>query len=183
MIPTLFSTLGNHAMSTFNIYTASIPVFKQILTSLHAILEKAETYAAEKKIEPAALLQFRLFPDMLPFTRQIQIACDFAKGAAARLGGQDVPSWADDESSFSELKARIQKTLAYIDSVPRAQIEQGVDRAITTGSGDRVKNFPNGAVYLSHYAFPHFYFHATTAYDILRHNGLEIGKKDFIGSY
>src|ERR1700744_649320 len=110
-------------MSTFNTYSASIPVFKQILTSLHAILEKAEAHAADKKIEPSALLQYRLFPDMLPFTRQIQIACDFAKGAAARLGGQDVPSWADDETSFSDLKARIQKTLAYIDSVPREQIE------------------------------------------------------------
>ncbi|TFW18027.1 DUF1993 domain-containing protein [Duganella callida] len=170
-------------MTTFSMYTASIPVFKQILNSLHAILEKAEAHAAEKKIEPNALLQFRLFPDMLPFTRQIQIACDFAKGAAARLGGQEVPSYADTEVTFEELKARIQKTLAFMDSVPREAIEAGLSRAITTGSGERAKHFEGGHIYLFHYALPHFYFHATTAYDILRHNGLEIGKKDFIGSY
>ncbi|MGV7211351.1 DUF1993 family protein [Oxalobacteraceae bacterium A2-2] len=169
-------------MTTFSMYTASIPVFKQILNSLHAILEKAEVYAAEKKIAPEALLQFRLFPDMLPFTRQIQIACDFAKGAAARLGGQEVPAYEDKEQSFEELKARIAKTLAYIDSVPQGAIEGSETRAITTGSGDKTKHF-TGQTYLFHYALPHFYFHATTAYDILRHNGLEIGKKDYIGSY
>jgi len=169
-------------MTTFSMYSASIPVFKQILNSLHAILEKAEAHAAEKKIEPAALLQFRLFPDMLPFTRQIQIACDFAKGAAARLGGLEVPSYEDTEVTFAELKARIVKTLAYIDSVPQASIEGSQERAITTGSGEKTKHF-TGQTYLFHYAIPHFFFHATTAYDILRHNGVEVGKRDFIGSY
>ena len=169
-------------MTTFSMHTASIPVFKQILNSLHAILEKAEAHTAEKKLEPAALLQFRLFPDMLPFTRQIQIACDFAKGAAARLGGLEVPSYEDTEVTFADLKARIVKTLAYIDSVPQASIEGSEERAITTGSGEKTKHF-TGQTYLFHYALPHFFFHATTAYDILRHNGLDIGKKNFIGSY
>jgi hypothetical protein len=169
-------------MTTFSIYSASIPVFKQILNSLHNILDKAEAHATDKKIDPAALLQFRLFPDMLPFTRQIQIACDFAKGAAARLGGLDVPSYDDKEATFAELKERIQKTLAYIDSVPQDTIEGSETRAITTGSGEKTKHF-TGQTYLFHYALPHFYFHATTAYDILRHNGLDVGKKDYIGTY
>lgn len=167
---------------TLSMYSASVPVFKQILNSLLAILDKAETHAADKKIDPNALLQFRLFPDMLPFTRQVQIACDFAKGAAARLGGVDVPSYEDSELTFAELKARVTKTLAFIDSVPQDQIAGSEERAITTGSGEKVKHF-TGQSYLFHYALPHFFFHATTAYDILRHNGLDIGKKNFIGSY
>ena len=119
---------------------------------------------------------------MLPFTRQVQIACDFAKGAAARLGGLDVPSYDDKEVTFAELKQRIEKTLAYIDSVPQDAIEGSETRAITTGSGEKTKHF-TGQTYLFHYALPHFYFHATTAYDILRHNGVEVGKKDYIGTY
>ncbi|MDR7051006.1 hypothetical protein J2X54_003493 [Duganella sp. 3397] len=169
-------------MTTFSIYSASIPAFKQILNSLHTILGKAEAHIADKKIDPNALLQYRLFPDMLPFTRQVQIACDFAKGAAARLGGLDVPSYEDKEVTFAELKARIEKTLAYIDSVPQDAIEGSETRAITTGSGEKTKHF-TGQTYLFHYALPHFYFHATTAYDILRHNGVEVGKKDYIGTY
>ncbi|KQQ45829.1 hypothetical protein ASF61_19445 [Duganella sp. Leaf126] len=169
-------------MTTFSMYSASIPAFKQILNSLHTILGKAEAHIADKKIEPAALLQYRLFPDMLPFTRQVQIACDFAKGAAARLAGLDVPSYEDREATFAELKQRIEKTLAYIDSVPHSAIEGSETRAITTGSGEKTKHF-TGQTYLFHYALPHFYFHATTAYDILRHNGVEVGKKDYIGTY
>ncbi len=167
---------------TISMYSASIPVFKQILTSLLAILTKAETHVGEKKIDPNALLQFRLYPDMLPFVRQIQIAADFAKGAAARLGGEPVPSYEDSEQSFAELKARIEKTLAFLASVPQSQIEGSEERAITTGSGEKTKHF-SGHSYLFNYALPHFFFHATTAYDILRHNGIDIGKKDFIGSY
>jgi hypothetical protein len=163
-------------------YTASVPVFRQILNSLLAILNKAEAHIEEKKIDPNALLQFRLYPDMLPFTRQIQIAADFAKGAGARLAGQDVPSYEDNEKTFGELKLRITRTLAFLDSLPQAAIEDSAQRAITTGSGEKTKHWV-GQEYLAHYALPHFYFHATTAYDILRHNGLEIGKKDFIGSW
>lgn len=167
---------------TLSMYDASVPVFKQILGSLSAILEQAETHAAERKIDPNALLQFRLYPDMFPFTRQIQVAADFAKGAAARLAGVPVPAFDDNEHSFAELKARIAKTLAFIDSLPKAQIEGSEERAISTGSGDKARHF-TGQTYLMHYALPHFYFHATTAYAILRHNGVAIGKKDFIGSY
>jgi len=167
---------------SFSMYSASIPVFRQILNSLLTILTKAEAHIEEKKIDPNALLQFRLFPDMLPFTRQIQIAADFAKGAGARLAGQDVPSYEDSEKTLGELKLRITRTLAFLDSLPQSEIEDSAQRAITTGSGEKTKHWV-GQEYLVHYALPHFYFHATTAYDILRHNGLEIGKKDFIGSW
>ena len=133
-------------------------------------------------IDPNALLQFRLFPDMLPFVRQIQIATDFAKGCGARLAGVAVPPYEDSEQSFAELKARIVKTIAFLESLPQADIDGSETRAITTGSGEKTKHF-TGQTYLFHYALPHFFFHATTAYDILRHNGIEVGKKDFIGSF
>ena len=167
---------------TLSIYSASIPVFKQILNSLSAILDKAESHVADKKIDPNALLNFRLYPDMLPFVRQIQIATDFAKGCGARLAGADVPPYEDSEQSFAELKTRIAKTVAFIDALPQADIDGSETRAITTGSGEKTKHF-TGQTYLFHYALPHFFFHATTAYDILRHNGIDVGKKDFIGSY
>ena len=167
---------------SFSMYEASVPVFKQILTSLSAIIDKAEAHATEKKIEPAALLQARLYPDMFPFARQIQVAADFAKGASARLAGVDVPKYEDTEVSFGDLKDRIAKTLAFIASLPQDGLEASAQRDITTGSGASAKQF-KGQVYLMHYALPHFYFHATTAYAILRHNGVEVGKKDFVGSY
>jgi len=167
---------------TFSMYEASVPVFKQILTSLSAILDKAEAHAVEKKIEPAALLQARLYPDMFPLLRQVQVACDFAKGASARLAGAEVPRFEDTEQSFAELRERIAKTLAFIATLPQDGIEASAQRDISTGSGATAKQF-KGQVYLVHYALPHFYFHATTAYAILRHNGVEIGKKDFIGSF
>ncbi|WP_338759151.1 DUF1993 domain-containing protein [Massilia sp. METH4] len=166
---------------SFSMYSASLPVFRQILNSLLDILEKAERHVETTRIDPNALLQYRLFPDMLPFTRQIQIAADFAKGAGARLAGQDVPSWEDTEKSFAELKLRIKKTLTFLDSLPAHEIEQSAERPITVGSGEKTRHF-SGQTYLLHYALPHFFFHATTAYDILRHNGLDIGKKDFIGT-
>jgi hypothetical protein len=165
---------------SFSMYSASVPVFQQILNSLLEILDKADRHVEATRIDPNALLQYRLFPDMLPFTRQIQIAADFAKGAGARLAGQDVPGYEDTEKTFAELKLRIKKTLTFLDSLPRHEIEHSAERAITTGSGDKTRHF-TGQNYLLHYALPHFYFHATTAYDILRHNGVEIGKKDFIG--
>ena len=167
---------------TFSMYAASVPVFRQILTALSAVLDKAEAHAADKKIEPAALLQARLFPDMFPLARQVQVAADFAKGTCARLAGVDVPKYDDVESTFAELRARIATTLAFIASLDQEAIAGSFDRAITTGSGEKIRHF-TGQEYLLHYAFPHFYFHATTAYDILRHNGVEVGKKDFVGSY
>lgn len=167
---------------SFSMYSASIPAFRQILGSLLSILDKAEAHVEAKKLDPNALLQFRLFPDMLPFTRQIQIAADFAKGAGARLAGADVPAYEDTEKTIGELKLRIQRTLTFLDSLPREAIEDAAQRAITTGSGEKTKHWV-GQEYLMHYALPHFYFHATTAYNILRHNGLEVGKKDYIGSW
>lgn len=167
---------------TFSMYSASAPVFTQILGSLSAIIDKAQAHAIAKNIDASALLQARLFPDMFPFARQVQIACDFAKGASARLGGVDVPKYDDTETSFADLKERIATTLAFIASVPQDGIEASAGRDITTGSGDKAKQW-KGQTYLVHYALPHFYFHATTAYNILRHNGVEIGKKDFVGSF
>jgi hypothetical protein len=164
-------------------YNASVPVFRQVLGSLAAILEKAESHADLKKLEPDALLKARLFPDMFPLLRQVQVAADFAKGTVARLGGVEVPRYEDTETDFAGLQARIAKTLAFIDSVPREAIEAGEDREITVGTGANQRQFSGGQTYLMHYSLPHFYFHATTAYAILRHNGLEIGKKDFIGSF
>lgn len=167
---------------TFSMYEASVPVFKQILTSLSAILEKAEAHVADKKIDPPALLQARLYPDMFPLLRQVQVACDFAKGASARLAGVDVPRYEDTEQTFAELRARIATTLTFIDGLPQDGVEASAQRDISTGSGEKAKQF-KGQDYLMHYALPHFYFHATTAYAILRHNGVEVGKKDFIGSF
>lgn len=167
---------------SFSMYEASVPVFTQILNSLAAIIDKAETHANEKNIDPAALLQARLYPDMFPFARQVQVATDFAKGCSARLAGVEVPSYEDTEKSFAELRERIARTLAFINDLPRDAIEASDQRDIVTGSGAKVREF-KGQDYLVHYAMPHFYFHATTAYALLRHNGVEIGKKDFIGSY
>ncbi|XLZ72085.1 DUF1993 domain-containing protein [Massilia sp. SR12] len=167
---------------SFSMYSASLPAFRQILGSLLSILDKAEAHVEAKKLDPNALLQFRLFPDMLPFTRQIQIAADFAKGAGARLAGEEVPSFEDTEKTIGELKLRIQRTLVFLETLPREAIEGSAQRAITTGSGEKTKHWV-GQEYLMHYALPHFYFHATTAYNILRHNGVEVGKKDYIGSW
>ena len=167
---------------SFSMYEASVPVFNQILNSLAAIIDKAETHANEKNIDPAALLQARLYPDMFPFLRQVQVAADFAKGCSARLAGVEVPRYEDTEQSFADLRERIARTLAFINDLPRDAIEASDQRDIVTGSGAKVREF-KGQVYLIHYAMPHFYFHATTAYALLRHNGVEIGKKDFIGSY
>ncbi len=167
---------------TFSMYDASVPVFKQILTSLSAILDKAEAHATEKKIEPNALLQARLYPDMFPLARQVQVACDFAKGCTARLAGVDVPRYDDTEQSFADLKERIATVIGFMDGLPQDGIEASAQRDISTSSGANAKQF-KGQVYLVHYALPHFYFHATTAYAILRHNGVEVGKKDFIGSF
>jgi hypothetical protein len=168
---------------SLSMYSASVPVFRQMLGSLAAILEKAEAHADLKKIDPQALLQARLFPDMFPLLRQVQVAADFAKGTVARLGGVEVPRYEDVETDFAGLQERIAKTLAFIDSVPREAIEDGAEREITVGTGANQRQFNGGQTYLLHYSLPHFYFHTTTVYAILRHNGLEIGKKDFIGSF
>lgn len=167
---------------SLTMYDASVPVFRQILTSLSDILTKAETHATERKIEPNALLQARLFPDMFALSRQIQIAADFAKGACARLAGVEVPKYEDTEQSFADLRARLGKTIAFIDSLPKAQIVGSEAREVQTSAGPNSKTF-SGQVYLTHYALPQFFFHATTAYAVLRHNGVDVGKRDFIGKF
>lgn len=165
-----------------SMYSASVPVFTQILNSLAAVLAKAEAHVEAKKIEPQALLQYRLYPDMFPLTRQVQIAADFAKGACARLAGVEVPKYEDNEQSFADLKARIARTVDFINSLDRGAINDAAEREIVLTSGGTERRF-QGQVYLVHYAMAHFFFHATTAYDILRHNGVEVGKKDFIGNF
>jgi uncharacterized protein len=166
-----------------SMYAASIPVFKQMLTSLNEILNKAEAHATEKKIDPNALLQARLFPDMFPLTRQIQIAADFAKGVSARLAGLDVPAYEDSETSFAELRARIAKTLAFIEGIKPAQVDGSEEREVTIQAGTpREKKF-SGQTYLLHYGLPQFFFHVSATYSILRHNGIEIGKRDYMGIF
>lgn len=168
---------------TISMYSASIPVFKQMLNSLDGVLAKAEAHAAERKIDPNALLQARLFPDMFPLLRQVMIATDFVKGSAARLAGVDVPSYEDTEQSFAELHARIAKTIAFIDSLRVEQIDGSEKREITIQPGTPRERKFAGQPYLLHYALPQLFFHVTTAYAILRHNGIDIGKRDFIGSF
>ena len=166
---------------TINIYQASVPVFLQTLGALSTILTKAATHAEVKKIDPTVLLGARLAPDMFALARQVQIATDHAKGAAARLANVEVPSFPDTETTFGELQTRITKTIDYIKTLKPAQFEGGETRDVTLTIGGQKMTW-KGATYLFHFAFPNFYFHAATAYDILRHNGVEVGKRDFIGT-
>ncbi|WP_409267720.1 DUF1993 family protein [Massilia sp. BHUDP2] len=164
-----------------SMYSASVPVFQKMLRALAGVLEKAEAHAQQHKIEPAALLQARLFPDMFPLVGQVLIATDFAKGASARLAGVEVPRYDDTEQSFAELQQRITKTLGYIESLPRAAFDAAGERAVTHGAGERARQFERGDDYLTGFVLPNFFFHVTTAYAILRHNGVPIGKRDFLG--
>ena len=164
-----------------SMYLASAPRFVNTLKNLSAILDKAQAHAEGKKIDPAALLNFRLYPDMFPMKRQVQTACDTAKGAVARLAGVEVPRHEDNEESFAELKARIAKTIDFIQSIKPAQIDGSEDKNIHLRLGQREIDF-KGMQYLLGQALPNFYFHVTTAYDILRHNGVELAKRDYIGS-
>jgi uncharacterized protein len=162
-------------------YQASAPRFAGILANLSAIIDKAQAHAEARKIDPAALTQARLYPDMFPFTRQVQVACDTAKGAVARLAGLEVPKHEDTEQTFAELRARIAKTIDFVASVKAAQIDGSEAREIVLKLRGQEVKF-NGLQYLLGFAVPNFYFHVTTAYAILRHNGVEIGKRDFIGN-
>ncbi len=166
---------------TLSMYQASVPVFLQGLTSLSAILDKAAAQAAERKIDPSFLVNDRLAPDMLPFTRQVQIASDHAKGATARLAGVEVPKFEDVEKTFDELKHRLAKVVEFVRGFDAAQIDGSEEREITLPIGGNTMTF-SGQAYLLHFALPNFFFHQTTAYAILRHNGVAIGKRDFIGS-
>ncbi len=168
---------------TTALYTASIPVFTQLLGGLSAVLTKAEAHAQARSIEPNALLQARLYPDMFPLLRQARVACDFAKSVAARLADVEVPNFEDDEQTFADLQARIAKTLAFIASLTPAQFEGSETREIVTQAGTPKEKRFSGQSYLLSYGLPHFFFHVSTAYGILRHNGVEVGKKDYIGVY
>ena len=165
---------------TLSMYGASVPVFSRMLTNLLAILEKAEIYAGERKIDLSVFVDGRLAPDMLPFQKQIQIATDHAKGAVSRLAGKPVPSWADDETTFEELKDRLRKALTLLASVTPAEIDGSEAREIQLKSGGK-DIVQLGQPYLLERAMPNFYFHVTTAYAILRHNGVPIGKGDYLG--
>ncbi|MCK9382080.1 MAG: DUF1993 domain-containing protein [Sulfuritalea sp.] len=166
---------------TISMYDASVPCFARMLHNLDAILDKAQAHAVAKKIDPAVLLAARLFPDMLPLVKQIQIATDHAKGAVARLAGVEVPKFDDTEQSFEQLRARLSKTIAFVNSFSAAQIDGSEEREIALKVGGQDMTF-KGMPYLLGYAIPNFYFHLVTAYNILRHNGLEIGKRDYIGN-
>lgn len=163
-------------------YAASVPRFVHILNNLSAMLRKAQAHVEQHKLDPAALIMFRLFPDMFTLARQVQVACDVSKGAVARLAGVEVPRHEDTEQTFDELQARIAKTIAFINTIKPAQIDGSADRDITVKLGKQDYSF-KGMQYLLNFAHPNFYFHAATVYNILRHNGVALGKKDFVGDF
>jgi hypothetical protein len=156
------------------------PVFNQMLGALDRILDKLAAHCEAKKIEPSVFLSMRLYPDMFAFARQVQIACDFAKGAVARLSERENPSWADTETTIGDLKERIAKTLAFVNAVPDGELDGSETRTITMKVRGTEMSWP-GTTYLAHVALPNFYFHLTAAYSILRHGGVDIGKNDFLG--
>jgi hypothetical protein len=162
-----------------SMYRASVPVFLQFLPAMSACLDKGAAYAAAKKFDPAVLLQSRLFPDMLPLVRQVQIASDFAKNTVSRLAGVAPPKFDDVETTIDQLKVRITKTLDHVKEFKPSQIDGSEDRDITIPMGDQTRSF-KGENYLTGFALPNFFFHTATTYAILRHNGVEIGKGDFM---
>lgn len=166
---------------TLSMYQASVPRFVNILGNLSNILDKAQAHVAAKKLDETTLTTYRLFPDMFPMARQVQIACDGAKGVVARLAGVEIPVHEDNEKTLAELKTRIAKTIAFVQSLTPEQIDGTEDKAIVIVRGDKETRY-TGMQFLMGHAIPNFYFHVTTAYNILRHNGVEIGKRDYIGN-
>ena len=164
-------------------YSATVPVFKQMLTALSEVLQKGEACAQQRKFDPVILLQSRLFPDMLPLVRQVQIACDFAQSVPMRIAGLEVAAYEDTEQSFAELQSRISKTLALINALTPAQLDGSSVQEIVLRPGTPKEKKLSVEDYALKYGMPQFFFHVTTAYNILRLNGVEIGKKDFMGSY
>jgi len=164
---------------SITMYSASVPVFVRKLGSLSHWLDKAEAHALAKKFDPSVYLASRLAPDMLAFSKQVQIACDGAKFCVARLAGVEAPKHEDNEATLAQLKERIAKTLAFIQSVPESQIASSADKDISVPRRDGPV-IMKGEFYLNHYVLPNFYFHVTTAYALLRHNGVELGKSDFL---
>lgn len=169
---------------SLSMHAACVPVFQQMLAALSGILAKAETHAAECKIDPVALLQARLFPDMFPLARQVQIACDFAGSVSARLASAEVPAYGDGgEATFADLQQRISAVLAFIGGLDAAAFEGSDSRELILRPGTPKERRIGGQAYLLAYGLPQFFFHVTTAYDLLRHNGVAIGKKDYMGAY
>ena len=166
----------------FSMSQASLPAFQIGFNALSAILDKAEAFAAAKKIDPAVLLNSRLAPDMFSLTRQVQVATDLAKNGAARLAGLEPPRYEDKETTIGELKARLAKTVAYLKTLDAKTIDASSDRQITFPLGPTNKGEMSGGDYLNHFVLPNVYFHLTAAYAILRHCGVEIGKQDFLGA-
>jgi uncharacterized protein len=166
---------------SISMYQVSVPRFVNILGNLANILDKAQAYADAKKLDAVALTSYRLFPDMLPMTAQVQIACDAAKGVVARLAGVAIPAFEDNEKTLAELKARVAKTVAFIQTITPAQVDGTEDKDIVIKRGDKETHY-KGMQFLLGHALPNFYFHVTTTYVILRHNGVEIGKRDFLGN-
>jgi hypothetical protein len=166
---------------TLSMYQASAPAFQHMLTALSVILDKGAANAAARKIDPAVFISARLAPDMFAFAKQVQIACDFAKNTMARLAGQEPPKFADEEKTFDELKARIAKTLDFVKGFKPAQIDGTEENDITFPAGPGKTMTLKGQAYLVNFALPNFYFHATAAYAILRQNGVDLGKLDFLG--
>ncbi len=164
-----------------SMYQASAPRYVNMLNNLSTVLDKAQAHAEAKKIDPAVFTAARLYPDMLPLMSQVRIACDNAKGAVSRLAGVEIPKHEDTEQNFAELKARIAKSIAYVQSIKPAQIDGSEDREVVIKLRGTDVKF-TGMQYLLGFALPNFYFHVVTAYDILRHNGVEIGKRDYIGN-
>ena len=164
-------------------YSTSVPVFKQMLGSLQVILQKAQAHAAEKKIDDQVFLQARLAPDMFHLIRQIQIAADFAKSVAGRLAGVELPDFQDTETSFEELQQRLSKTLNFLTSLEASQFDGSESRQIILRPGTPKEKTLTGTAYLLSYGLPQFFFHVTTAYAILRHHGVDLGKRDYMGNY
>jgi len=166
---------------TISMYAASVPLLQRQLGALSTCLGKAEQHCEAKKIDPQALLQARLYPDMFHLTRQVQVAADMAKTCVARLAGAEPPKYEDNEASFADLRGRIGRTLDYVNGVSPAQIDGSEERKITLPMRTSTMEF-KGVDFLRGFILPNFYFHATTAYAILRHNGVELGKRDFLGA-
>ena len=162
-------------------YDATVPLFIQMLTALTGILTKAEAHCERKGIAPEVMLSARLYPDMLPFTKQVQLACDFAGKSAARLADVEVPSTADTEKSFDELRQRLARTIEYLKTFKPAQFEGADVKDITFPAGPNTNLTLKGQHFVNRYALPNFFFHTSIAHGILRHNGVEIGKRDFLG--
>ena len=168
---------------TISMYAASVPVFQQMLGSLDGLLAKGEAHAIERKIDPQALLQARLFPDMFPLLRQVQIACDFARGVSSRLAGVELPAFDDQQQTFAGLRALIADTAGFVGSLEVARFEGSESREIVLRPGTPQERKIAGQAYLLNYGLPQFFFHVSTAYALLRHNGIEVGKRDYMGAY